>query len=862
MSEPIILKRLSDYDRPNPTISHIQMLQLQIANDWAKEHFSRGMDKKSMQPDSLSLTIERFLLEEDSRNRSPGWPYNKRFQTKADALKDPSFVTELAEFVESLDTQSPIYEPFGLSLKSELLRQSKVDNKDTRMFMSAPITHHMACYQIFGKLQQWIMDQQLTWCTAGMVFQFGGWNAFLLNFPKFAKFFGIDIKGMDMSVSTEFWDCFMQFLFSVLDEAYHVRIFNLLLMALHCVMVTPHGRIFIKHTGNPSGWYLTLLINSYVIYLLIAMLWITNFWAQPDMLRRSLFEENMKSGICGDDSLISVSGSHYKWCNNSFIEDLWVSLGYKVKSLELSDKIEDLEYCGAHSMPYQGVFVRVPRTEKFISSLRWVHNLDPCFRYQRACSLYYEVYPLPVYRDLIGRFLSFLEQKYRSALGSLPSSRLTGMEIDILHTGIGSDVLLTRMKHDLTFEGRFSAIYSSPLNKSIWRGRHRSTSLLTLQSLVLSEVPKTFATQMPNNKQKKGKAPRRAAAVVTVRAAAAPSRSYPKKGKNAKKKATRKAGGNQLRLSPCAVDYAHCLLNPCGSIPSCMPTTGGLSSRKTKVFARSSFATSTVVGNEGNGFVIVNPALGIANDNIWALFSGTTWAGTSLPTTTGTGISPVSSNSDYLLNTFSLSSSSYRLVSLCLRIRYAGTALNRGGAIFGLTEPDHLSLGGATLANIRRYTNCAETPVSEHWTEIIYTGPVNPTEFEYTNIATVSAIPNTSQMMAFWVKSAVGGANFDFEIWGNYEIIGPTIQGKTPSYADPVGMDVVTSSAMQASANGQTGQHGSSGFLTKTIQTMGQVAGMAITHIGNSGVISIDNVMKVLLPRLTSRAMPAIAGRM
>lgn len=841
MSEPIILKRLVDYDRPNPTISQIQLLQLRVANDWAREHFSRGMDKQSMQPDSLSITIERFLAEEDSQKRSAGWPYNQRYQTKADALRDPKFIDELVKFIRSLDTEHPTYEPFALSLKSELLKQSKVDNKDTRMFMSAPITHHMACYQLFGKLQKHIMEKQLTWCTAGMVFQFGGWNAFLQNFPQFAKFFGIDIKGMDMSVSAEFWDCFLDFLRDILDAQFHVRITNLLLMALHCIMITPHGRIFIKHTGNPSGWYLTLLINSYVIYLLIAMLWITHFWSRPEMLKRSEFEYNMQSGICGDDSMISVRGSHYKWCNNAFIEDLWGSLGYKVKSLELSDKIEDLEYCGARSMLYQGVFVRVPRTEKFISSLKWVSNLDPCFRYQRACSLYYEVYPLPVYRDLIGRFLAYLEDKYRSALDTLPSSRLTKMQIDILHTGVGSDVLVTQMKNELYLEGRRSVIYDSPLNNSIRRGL-RTSQPIQLQSRIIS-------TDMPNNKQKK-KAPKRAAAAaVVVRVNRAP-----KPTKNSKKRAARKSTSRELELSPCAKEYAYCLLNPCSSPPVCMPTTVGLISRKQKVWAKGSFSAQSA---DGYACIVLQPALGCMNNVNWGLVTSNASVGTLVPATSGAGVNAITSNSEYTSGTVTTSQASWRLVSACVRIRYTGFEMWRGGSIFSLIEPDHQTLAGKNISGLRLYASCSESKMTADWTELVWTGPIGAGELDYTQlVAPGTSVPSTQPCMAMALLTPTTQlATFDYEIYGNYEWIGPSITGKTPSYPDPVGQQLVAGGLQAASAAGMNGDHGSKTFMNKAIMGIGTVAKMAMTHIGGGGEISVNALAREILPKLTSRSI-------
>lgn len=181
--------------------------------------------------------------------------------------------------------------------------------------------------------------------------------------------------------------------------------------------------------------------------------------------------------------------------------------------------------------------------------------------------------------------------------------------------------------------------------------------------------------------------------------------------------------------------------------------------------------------------------------------------------------------------------------------------------MFGLCEPDHQPLSGKNLTALRAYSNTAESKVSEEWTEIVYTGPVNPAEFEYTfaGVAPVAAIPNSQYMMAMYIRSANPGALFDWEVWGNYELIGANVQGKTPSFADAVGLDVVNNGVMSAASMGQNGHHGAPSFYTKAVSAMGKAAQMAITHIGNSDAIGVDNLLKVMLPKLANRAVPAMA---
>lgn len=362
----------------------------------------------------------------------------------------------------------------------------------------------------------------------------------------------------------------------------------------------------------------------------------------------------------------------------------------------------------------------------------------------------------------------------------------------------------------------------------------------------------------------RGKSPARAARASSrsrSRSRGAVRFSKPKayKGGKGPKKKGPGAAQQQLQLSECATDYAQCLLNPCGGVPSCLPSVGACTSRKVKYFARGSFSTQT---SNGFGCIGFAPGVGVTNDSPCGFVSSAAGTGSAF-NSAGTGMNVVVTNSDYPTATFGVGKQSYRLVSACVRIRYVGTVLNKAGSIYSLMEPDHQSLNsaGTGIPQLRAYNSCSDTPVTSEWTEVIYGGPTQPNEMDYiTGVSQTEAAYN-QQFMAMLISSPAGAAlPFDYEYWANYEVIGPNVGGKTPSMADPTGLSVVANGAQSAIANG-SGHHGGNDFLNKAVSGIGHAAKTAMTYIGPAWKAAggIEGITKKLMPMITKRALPMIA---
>lgn len=298
---------------------------------------------------------------------------------------------------------------------------------------------------------------------------------------------------------------------------------------------------------------------------------------------------------------------------------------------------------------------------------------------------------------------------------------------------------------------------------------------------------------------------------------------------------------NEINLSMCSQDYAHVLLDPCGAPPACMPSMSAMRSRKTKYWSRGSLTT----GTNGTGFLVVCPGLGVVNDiaagstGFVGFSSATTFVSGTVPGPGAVGWTELASNSDYANADFGGSKCQYRLVSCCARVRNTTQYMNRAGSVYALLEPDHNTLFGKTLPELTSYDATSNSDASTgEWHELIYTGPIDPREYEYLGNPTYVAAPTQAQpaynapCMVFALRSQ--GTNiqtYDFEVWANYEIIGSNVRGKTESYSDPVGLNVITNGVQAASASGGQGGHGTKDFLGKALSFIGDAAKKAITFV-------------------------------
>lgn len=275
---------------------------------------------------------------------------------------------------------------------------------------------------------------------------------------------------------------------------------------------------------------------------------------------------------------------------------------------------------------------------------------------------------------------------------------------------------------------------------------------------------------------------------------------------------------NFFRLGHCATKYAQSLADPfSGPADACMPVTPACLSRKMRCFVR----TQLAIGTNGVGFACMQPLA--ANDGATAggntgtaaaYVSSSTYAGASsqaLPVCdpATAGVVPLNHNGDYTQAQFGTQGVQARLVSMGLRVRYAGTELNRGGRAILLEDPEHsdFSVNGITLANLLGFDKAKEHKVNIDWITLCQTGPVNPQEYDYvTNAYTpFGGGTRTHYMLAF--LQGQSGNVFDVEFFWNFETVGRLVRGKTPSEADDAGVGVVLGAIKTVNDNQLDSKH-------------------------------------------------------
>jgi len=183
---------------------------------------------------------------------------------------------------------------------------------------------------------------------------------------------------------------------------------DLFAQALDALLVSCRGSMLWKHSGNPSGWFLTLFLNTMALYMLIGYAYLGVY---PDASRRE-FEHYVKCLLCGDDSLVSMHEFIRMDFTAEHIISTWKTLLVTVKTFHGSMNPHDIEYCGAFSLTVAGKYVRKPRVTKFLSALAYTRTDDPLIRLQRAASIWYELWPCPDDAQIVKGFIEHLFARY------------------------------------------------------------------------------------------------------------------------------------------------------------------------------------------------------------------------------------------------------------------------------------------------------------------------------------------------------------------------------------------------------------------------------------------------------------------
>jgi len=255
----------------------------------------------------------------------------------------------------------------------------------------------------------------------------------------------------------------------------------------------------------------------------------------------------------------------------------------------------------------------------------------------------------------------------------------------------------------------------------------------------------------------------------------------------------RQSAGQPLHLSTCALNYARALANPFTGPLACVPSFPALLTRKMKCYAKGVLQTSNTTGV---GFIYCDPSSFVASDSANNSYSSATYTGTTF-SLVGVGTNLFVSNSEYVQAQFGLSAllNQYRVVSFGIRIRYVGTELDRGGQIIGFCDPNHIALTGRNVADLDGEIESKRFPVDRNWITVLYR-PVfaQDTDFSYSMVP----LGNATNYIGFILvaASATTPLSFEFEVYGNFEIVGRNVRGKTPSEVDFAGYGAVNTATV------------------------------------------------------------------
>lgn len=296
--------------------------------------------------------------------------------------------------------------------------------------------------------------------------------------------------------------------------------------------------------------------------------------------------------------------------------------------------------------------------------------------------------------------------------------------------------------------------------------------------------------------------------------------------------------------------YGNSLCSPDKFQGAGVPSWPALPTLKTNAFIRGILS----VGSAGYGFVYCAPEqLGLSNGpGLRHSISG--FAGSDFsPFIAGQTVN-VTSNAQFDSSTFGNGSEQnrWRLVSACLRARYIGTELNRGGSIIAFAHPEHLSLTGMTATDVLAFNTARKTPINREWTTVLYC-PITIFGWK-TALTAENGADNGDFFMGLLIESGVANNQFEFEFFGNYEYEGPTIRGKTRCINDSVGMASIQA-GMQSSAPVHVGND-DKGFRAGMWERFKEYALKTVTWVGRE----LRDISVKAVPIVAEASLAALAA--
>lgn len=365
---------------------------------------------------SRVLSLDEVLAKMDL-SKSPGRCFVGRWKTKGEMIADPEGRNVLNTYWDNCGYLGLSFCLFGCDSKDELRPFEKVVANKTRLFWSAPATHHFNGARLLSDAQDKLRDRRDLSChTIGMS-RFGReWNNVM------SQFLGCSVMDMDGSNwDTNFfgdalWDV-CELYWESLDPVYRTeenrnRMINYFGEAIESYGMMPDGIVVQVFGGMKSGVICTASANTMHHFRQHCYVWLKlkNSANTGDNFRE--FRRQYKLAIMGDDCLNSPP-KEPEFTYESVKTQLDLFLPHSSSKPRFVDILEAV-YCSQRNIMLNGRILPVPDPYRCFSSLLiGGKRLDPDVAASRCLMIRIHAYWDPEMRSICEEYYNFILDFYR-----------------------------------------------------------------------------------------------------------------------------------------------------------------------------------------------------------------------------------------------------------------------------------------------------------------------------------------------------------------------------------------------------------------------------------------------------------------
>lgn len=405
------------YDRPNPSLSEADKVELDVAFGWAVQHF-RACQNSRVVPLEEAMSMA-------TRSTSAGFPWLKKYKNKGEAL-DSIGVEALERHWDELTHPSCVPVVWRSTVKTERRPVEKLESDPPRLrvFTASPMQHSINLARLCLDTNERFYDSagKTSWSFVGTSTFFRGFHNLFHRLNKHPNAYELDESAYDSSLFTTLmrgcfnwrWGCLQQ---SDRTDANFMRLFVLYRDIIDSYMLCGEGDVVVKHLGNPSGSANTIVDNTFCLFWIFAYAFVKlgRGRVRPNSKAEygySTFMELVEAGLNGDDNTFTVSDEIVSWFNAEAIALVWKDIGIITSSGTgdwAASKLKDLSFLSHGFGEYMGTIVPVPDYDKVMCSLLWGNpKSDIRFSLLRASALRIQSWMNPRCRDEINKYLSYI----------------------------------------------------------------------------------------------------------------------------------------------------------------------------------------------------------------------------------------------------------------------------------------------------------------------------------------------------------------------------------------------------------------------------------------------------------------------